>query len=127
MFLLDNTIQYIIDNGLATAKDTDIFKEYAPKTPDDCTIVYEYNGSPPAMFTNMSVRSIQIVSRAKTQAVAKPQAWNLYKLFHQDSLQITLGTQKAIIKMRNTPIKIGVDELGRCLWAFNMALTINQT
>lgn len=123
--LLDDIIQYIIANSLANKKDSDIFKDYSPKEPDNCIIVYEYAGSSPAPFTDISVRSIQIVCRAKDNKIAKPKCWSIYKLFHKEDLMIQLNARKCIIEMRNTPIKIGVDEQNRNLWAFNFALTTN--
>ncbi len=123
--LLEDVIQYIIDAGLATEKDVDIFKDYSPKEPDSCTIVYEYNGSVPAMFTHTSVRSVQITSRAKSAKNAKLKSWQIYTALYKEDLNITLGVHKALIALRNTPIKIDVDEKNRYLWAFNVAITIN--
>lgn len=123
--LLEDVIQYIIDANLANKKDVDIFKDYSPKEPDKCIIIYEYNGSAPADFTNMSVRSVQITSRAKTAKDAKLVSWQIYKALYKEDLNITLGTRKALIALRNTPIKIDVDEKNRYLWAFNVAITTN--
>lgn len=123
--LLDAIINFIIAAGKASVKDTDIFKEYASKDPNDVIILYEYAGSAPAPFTNMSVRSIQVVVRSKQSQTAKTKSWGLYNLFHKSDSFIIIGARKCLIEMRNTPIKIGVDSTDRILWAFNMALTTN--
>lgn len=123
--LLDDIINFIIAAKYATVKDVDIFKDYSPLSPDTCTSVYEYNGSGPGDFTDMSVRSIQVVCRAKSSASAKIANWNICKSLYSDDGFITIGSRKCIIAIRNTPIKIDVDEQERTLWAFNFALTTN--
>lgn len=123
--LLNEIIEYIIASGFATAKDSDIFKDFSPKEPDEAVMVYEYNGSAPAPFTNTSVRSIQIVCRSKKNVEVKPKIWGIYKSFAEHGQFITLGQRKCLLALRNTPIKIGVDEKNRNLWAFNMGLTTN--
>lgn len=127
MQLVDNVIQRLIDDEICSKKDKDIFKEYAPKNPDDCIIVYEYAGSAPAYGTTVSVRSIQVVSRGKKQVTAKEKAWQAYRSLHQESLFLSIGNQRAIVQVRNTPIKIGTDEVNRTLFAFNVAITINES
>jgi hypothetical protein len=127
MQLLDNVISYLITEHVANAKDSDIFKDYAPKSPDDCIIVYEYQGTPPAMFTKTSVRNVQIVGRSKKNVIAKQLAWNCYNVMSHDDMNITLGGKQGLIAVKNTPVKIGVDEQGRMLFAFNMAITIEQS
>jgi len=123
--LLGDVINYIIAGHLATKKDKDIFKDYSPKDPDSCICVYEYNGSAPALFTDMSVRSVQITVRARNSTEAKPKCWALYKLLRKEDLLIQLGNRKCIISTRNTPLKIGVDEKQRVIWAFNLGITTN--
>lgn len=123
--LLQEIIQHIIDSGEATAKDVDIFKNFSPTEPDSCVCVYEYAGTAPGVFTNMSVRSVQITARAKKSNEAKLKLWSIYKSLYAEDSFITLGTRKCIITMRNTPIKIDVDNKGRTIWAFNMGITTN--
>lgn len=123
--LLEQIINYIIAGNLATAKDVDIFKDYSPDEPGNCIIVYEYTGSRPAHMTDMSVRSIQIVCRNTKAVNAKSLAWQVYKLLYKEDKFITFGTRKCLIALRNTPVKTGVDEKNRLLWAFNVAITTN--
>lgn len=123
--LLLEVINHIVSAQLANAKDVDIFKDYSPSSPDSCVIVYEYQGSAPAPFTDISVRSVQIVARAKNSQEAKAKAWSIYHIFHAEDNLITLNNQVRIIACRNTPIKIGVDELNRYLYAFNLGITTN--
>ena len=123
--LLLSIINYIISHNLAQTKDVDIFKDYSPIEPDHCTIVYEYGGSASAPFTDVSVRSIQIVVRDKSSQVAKTASWKLLKLFQAPTQIMQIGQRTCIVTTRNTPIKLGVDEQNRYLYAFNLGITTN--
>lgn len=123
--LLLSIINFIIGKHLATAKDVDIFKDYSPPKPDHCTMVYEYNGSEPAPYTDISVRSIQIVVRDKSSQAAKAASWLIFQEFQAPTQIMKIGQRTCIVAIRNTPVKIGVDEQGRYLYAFNMGITTN--
>lgn len=125
MDLLDEVITYIISNNYATKKDTDIFKDYSPKSPDDCVIVYEYKGSAVHEWEDISVRSIQIVVRAKNITNAKTLCWNIFKTLNPPGGMMLINTRKVIVSNRNTPIKIATDEFNRNLVAFNLGITTN--
>lgn len=122
--MLNDIINLIIASGLATKKDKDIFKDYVPKNADNCIIVYEYGGSGMAPFTDTSVRSIQIVVKSKESKFATEKINSIFKLFHSSESQfLTIGERACIIQCRNTPIKIGVDEQGKKMYAFNLGIT----
>jgi hypothetical protein len=123
--LLTDIITTIVSNGLAVQKDVDIFKDYSPENPDTCIIVYEYNGSPIGIFTDLSVRSVQIVVRNKIGQEAKKLADQVLKLFNPETGIMLIQSRTCVIANRNTPIKIGVDEHDRKLYAFNLGITTN--
>ena len=123
--LLNDIIDMIIAQGLAKAKDVDIFKDFAPAKPDDIISIYEYAGTAPAVFTTTSVRSVQVCVRAKTNANGKKLCWDIYKAMYREDSLIDLGGKRCIIAMRNTPLKIDVDDKNRPLYAFNCAITTN--
>ena len=123
--LLLDVINHIVGKGLATQKDKDIFKDYSPDTPDTCIIVYEYAGSPPAAFTTISVRSVQIVVRSIKSQMAKNLAWNTFSVLNPPDGVMPIEERMCIIANRNTPTKIGVDEKNRYLYAFNLGITTN--
>ena len=125
MDLIDALITRIISDGYATTKDVDIFKDTSPASPEECVAVFEYNGTPPAAFTDMSVRSIQITARAKTAARAKERIWNIYRALYTEDFMIVLGEKHCLMAMRNTPIKIYVDEQHRSVYGFNCGITTN--
>ena len=121
--LLLDIINHTISEGKATAKDVDIFKDYTPDSPDGCTIINEYNGSALPQFSDMSVRSIQVVVRDLKSVVAMGKAWELFSLFKPETSFSQIGTRTCIISMRNTPIKISTDEKTRVSYGFNMGIT----
>lgn len=125
MELLDEVITHIIDNNLAKKKDTDIFKDYSPKSPDNCIIVYEYAGSGAGDWDDISVRSVQVVVRDKSIIAAKALSWKIFKILNPVGGLMTIGSRKVIVANRNTPIKIGVDDNNRNLVAFNLGITTN--
>jgi hypothetical protein len=123
--LLEDIINNIIGAGLATAKDTDIFKDYVPPIPDSCIIVSEYQGSPVADFTDVSVRSVQVMVRNLSKVSAKQLCWSIFQLFCYPTKIVNLRTRICIVANRNTPFKIGVDEKNRAQYVFNMGITTN--
>lgn len=125
MELIVDVINHIVAAGTAVGKDTDIFKDFTPATPDDVIGVFEYNGTGPAPFTDMSVRSVQITVRSKSANQARQKAWQIYKCLYSENGLATIGSRKCIVSMRNTPIKIDVDSQGRTIFAFNCGITTN--
>lgn len=125
MDVLELLIQYIIDQGLAKEQDEDIFKDYEPSEPDDCIIINEYAGSAIDQYSNMNVRSVQVVVRNNAGQNARILSWQLLKLLKPVDKIIELGTKKCIIENRNTPVKYKVDNLNRKYYAFNIGITIN--
>ena len=123
MDLLDDVIAFIIEAGHATRKDQDIFKDYMPATPDECISIFEYSGGVPAMFTQMSVRSIQVNVRAKKGALAKTKSQAIYKALYSEDLLQQIGNRRCILSMRNAPFKMMVDDKQRHVHTFNMAIT----
>ncbi len=123
MDILQAIIDYLIDQGLATTKDVDIFKDYAPEDPDEIISIFEYNGSGVANYAEMSVRSIQVFVRAQTSAEARTKIWGLYYSMFRENLYITLADQVCLISMRNTPYKVQKDERGRVVFVFNCGIT----
>jgi len=123
MALLDDIITNLITAGFATAKDTDIFKDFMPDEPDNCIAIYEYGGLGPAAFTNVGVRSIQVSVRNLTVAGARDLCWNIYSHLFAEDLRIDIGTRKCLISMRGGPLKGAPDEAGRRFWRFSFGLT----
>lgn len=116
-------INYAIANALATQKDVDIFKDYTPDDPPVCTVISEYAGLSGPWYSEMGLRSIQVMVRSPKSQEAMAKIWALYELFRPKAEITTLGTQPCVITMRNIPIKIGRDTSNRYQYAFNMGIT----
>lgn len=123
--LLQEIIDYLIQQGVATEKDRDIFKDHTPDQPDTCLVVREYNGGAAPWYSEASQRSVQVVARAKNSQEAMQKAWAAFSALRPtDSIVNYLG-HPCMIHIRNTPIKIDKDERGRNVYAFNMGVITN--
>jgi len=122
--LLQDIIDKLILQGLATAKDIDIFKDFEPDTPSTCICVNEYTGTAPIWHTGMSNRSIQITTRDLNSNVARQKCWEIYKAWASEELISSLLPTPSIIAMVNTPVKIKRDSLERTTYGFNMKVTV---
>jgi len=126
--LLDDIAKHLVSKTVAQAIAKDIFKDYMPDDQTSSVIIAinEYAGTGNAVFTDMSVRSIQVVTRSKVIADARHKCWLIFKELCPDSLQITIEGRHMITKSRCTPMKLSVDSKGRVSYFFNMAVTTNN-
>lgn len=105
--------------------DKDIFYDYMPQDGTDVVVFTEYQGSAVAYNTFTSVRSVQCCVRNKSNTQAMKNAWAIFDALEPDNPFLELGNVKAILNMRDTPFSIGIDDLGRSRWVFNMGITYN--
>lgn len=105
--------------------DVDILYDYLPQEGDNVVVFTEYKGSRVAYNTHTSVRSVQCCVRNKSATQAMKNAWAIYDALEPDNPFLNLGKVKAILSMRDTPFSIGMDDLGRSRWVFNMGITYN--
>lgn len=120
--LLTDIVAYLVDAGLAT--EGNIFTDFAPETPDSIIVVYEYESGPVPLHANVAQRSVQISVREKSPALARKKAYNLYNaLYSEDKLLYFTADRYALVTLRNTPIKLEVDEADRHYYKFNIGLT----
>ena len=123
--LIGDIAKLIIEHKLAEAVDSDIFKDFIPDEPNDIVVVSEYSGTNVVPFANASVRSIQILCRAKTPSRAREKCWNIFNLF-VDLMPITqIGERTCVLALRNSPFKMEVYKKNRHSYVFNMGITIN--
>ena len=126
MKLLEDIANILIDNNICTEIDTDVFCDFKPKEPNDIVSLSEYKGSKMDMFTNSSVRSVQLIVRNRRNSVAKEKIWEIYDLLYSQNSIIKLGNAISLLTIRHTPIKLGVDEKNRHEWVINMGVTYNH-
>jgi hypothetical protein len=123
--LLEDLETYIIAQGQATADGVDIFRDFSPDTPDDVVVLNEYDSIPGNKGDDSVVRMVQVVSRSVSATTAKTKANSLFQLFFKQNESVTdfTATRWAIVTPRQSPSKIGLDEINRVLYAFNVGIT----
>lgn len=132
MDILEVIIQLLIANGLATAKDKDIFKDYHPEDIDNIFSVIETDTSGMNIYSSRNVRYLQFFFRNRRVTVAKEIAGRVFNFLYkacQDEAGnitpfITLNGVACPIAFENSPRKIGTDEQGRHLVTFDISLTV---
>lgn len=123
--LTEDLAKLLVIKSVAKELDVDVFYDYTPKEQDNIIAINEYMGSPTGMWTNTSVRSVQIYVRNRSNIQAKTIAWNVYEAIVSDTGQLDIGKVKALVSARNTPFRLGQDDTGRHEWVFNMGITYN--
>lgn len=121
--LLLDIVNKMIAQGFATEKDTDIFKDYKPDSPDSCIVISEYNGSTAPTLSEMNVRSIQVLVRESNSNTAMSRSWDIFTAWKSAEMVSDILDTPSIIAMRNTPVKINIDSQERVEYAFNMGIT----
>ena len=127
MDLLTDLADYLILNNFATEKSEDIFKNSLPPDPADVIALFEYSGRPPPYPIEIMDRSIQIDCRSADPDQTASKAWQIYKFLCpvEDSKyrrKVTLSEARwAIIRPKDTPHELYVDDNGRSIWICNYA------
>lgn len=126
--LIDKLIDYTIQYNMAQERAVDIFMDYMPdeQSTDIIININEYAGTGNAIFTDMSVRSIQIQVRSLDVSNARAKCWELFKLYCKDNLILEIDNSKMIVQSRCSPTKLLTDTKGRTIFFFNMAVTTNN-
>ena len=126
--LLEDLVQYIILNNLATESGKDIFQDYDPDEPSQAIIMIEYDSKvSSSVSANAGVRYVQFSCRDLQPTPAKNSAWALYRLFIRPDSNVTNlpGGRWCIMSPKDMPKKIRVDEKKRIIYGFNIAITTN--
>lgn len=124
MQLLLDIVSYLKDNSFVTDDGVDAFRDFMPDDPDNIVVVFEYNGMPPSDDGHYTNRSIQIAVRNASADAAKLLARNICnKLRVENNFVKLTDTTWSLVYIRNTPIKIKVDDRGRSVYAFNIGIT----
>lgn len=122
--LLADIIDYLAEEGIVRGEGIDAFKDTAPDTPNTLVAVYEYQGGPPALHTNVAQRSIQIVARHKKQSEARAKAQAIYNALSPSATIMSLTTDRwCIVFPKQAPFKIKVDSEQRSYYGFNIGIT----
>jgi CMP-2-keto-3-deoxyoctulosonic acid synthetase len=126
MDLLKDIQDYLVANGVAER----IFRDTIDDSTDEAIAIYEYQGDSPIIATNVSSRSIQIVTRSSknTPSVARTRSKTIHKLFETENGRINFTPSRwAVIHVRHAPFAFKTDEAGRKYYTFNIGvLTYND-
>lgn len=121
--LLDLT-NYFKNNALVQGDGIDTFRDTAPESPDSLVVLYEYQGDPIVPQVASVNRSVQVVVRDKSATTSKTKARSLYNALVTEEGIINLTTTRwCMISLRNTPVKIKVDDQSRIYYGFNLGIT----
>lgn len=124
--LLEDLVTWMVDNGVAEGDGVDTFRDTSPKSPDTVTVLREYDSIINSdKGYRVTVRYVQVSCRDEKATRAKAKCDELYRLFDRPEETVTdlPDNRWAIIAVKNTPIKINVDEQHRTTYAFNVAVT----
>ena len=127
--LLVDFVNYLINQGKATADGTDIFRDNMPDSPNNLISVFESMGS--AAFSCDAVnRSVQLQIRNKSYSAGKTKIDGLFSLFQKNEIedrQIWLtATRWSIISCTGTPFKLKEDESKRTIFLFNLSVITHK-
>lgn len=127
MALTDDIAAYLQVNGIGTV-DTDIFIDFMPDEPDDVVVLYEYAGMPTTTGVDAVDRRVQVNVRAARYLDARTKAWNIFNLLDIPENRIIQATAERWIVSQalQTPHKIGVDNQGRDIFVFNLAVATSR-
>lgn len=127
MSMLTEIAARLVSEGVCTAVGKDLFIMHRPATPDLCTMLYQYAGSPPERTHSGpgdDHPSLQVRTRAPSGAFAAGEA---RAKAVQDAIQdicnetLTSTTWKQCVP-QGSPESIGVDEGHRPEWTQNFAI-----
>lgn len=124
--LLNDMVDYLVVNGLATGFGQDTFADFDPDSPDFAIILTEYQGSPQPINVTAVHRSVQVKVRDTDDNVELviERIWKIYKLFRVDNHFIELNNDRwGQFYLRQPPFKSGYDEKNRVSYTFNMGIT----
>lgn len=123
--LLTDIADYLVAEGLATAKGTDIFKETLPDVPDAAIALFEYSGVPPNFPSQVVGRYFQVQTRDYDPDTAREKSWAIYRKLNPETENIPRAiTQErwGLLRAQDTPAKLKVDSNGRTIYFCNYAV-----
>lgn len=101
-----------------------IFKDNMLDSPDTAIALYEYQGNAPLPQIAGTLRSVQVVTRAKVPFQAKQLANEVYKHLQTEEGILNLTEERwCVLTLRQPPFKLKVDNSGRTYYCFNLGIT----
>ena len=125
--ILDDVCDYLSSGGIGTV-GTDLFKGFAPDSPNACTIVYETGGQAPVHAMNpaagaavVEMPRVQVVCRATAYdySTARSKAHSVFKLLDGLPTRSINSIDYLWGAAVQSPFLMGRDKSGRVLIACN--------
>lgn len=124
--LLEDILQYFVDNGICKGIGVDAFWDKLPEAPDSCIAVFEYEGMPVEPYEPAVHRSVQVICREPSAILAQTTALRAFRLIQSsldESGRIDFNGRFTQTSLRQTPFKLDEDESNRVVYGFNMGVT----
>jgi hypothetical protein len=127
--MLNNLVQYLINQSLDLVFVADALTEQSPK---ECVLVSQSGGTP-AHFHQRTDWTVQILSRAETSIVAKRACERVYDVLKNKfclvlpAVTVDKVAYPAVTAYQVSPIQapagIGADQANLFMWVFNTMIT----
>jgi hypothetical protein len=119
--LLEDLEQYLKSRAGITAP---VFRDFNPSDPDEVIILTEYAGPNTQTGVEAIRRRVQVLCRSKTYEPAKTAAWKIYKLLDNPIERTHLADSGRWMNCTalQTPHRLSIDEKGRTIFGFNLAI-----
>lgn len=121
--MMEELVKGMIVAKLCEEMDKDIFVDYFPAEPDECIALIEYAGTGIAMYTDTSVRSVQVTCRGRNLYDTQQKCWKVFDYFNTHDNILRLPNCTVLVGLRQTPFRMSQDDKGRERWVFNMGIT----
>lgn len=127
--LLEDMLQFFVDNGLYKGLAIDAFWDKLPDTPDSCIVVFEYSGFAEVPYESATHRSVQVVCREPSASLAKASATKAHDLIRSsldEAGVVYYNGRFTQTSIRQTPFKLNEDQKSRVTYCFNLGVTTSE-
>lgn len=124
--LLEDILQFLVDNRLYQGLGVDAFWDKMPDSPDSCVVAYEYMGFAEVPYEEAVHRSIQIVCRETSASLAKASVTKVHNLIRSsldETGAIYYNGRFTQTSIRQAPFKLNEDSKNRVTFCFNLGIT----
>jgi len=131
--MLLDVVNYLKDNDVVEDDGKDCFRDYTPDSPDQVVVLTEYGGLPFPPHMVGALRRFQVIARSSRDDPdwGRRKAWELYNTLDVPEKIIDARDEDGkgmwgVITALQTPHKMRVDDNGRDVYGFNVAITTER-
>jgi len=110
--MLEAISTYLATKQVGTV-GTDLFLGQMPDKPDNCTVLFEYAGSPPDLHWKGEYPGLQVRARNTSYSLARTKIDSVVEALHGLHGQTLSGTKYLLIKAKGSPEILKRDENNR--------------